>query len=350
MSMGVFVFWALLNSVQKGKFPWLACMLAGMATSVRIAGVFYCLPIVWMLLQNRFQWGRIKSFILGILIIIISWYLVYPAVWKSPWQSFIGILRYAGENPWPSPTILGGKWMIPGKVPAYYAFLWMVITLPLLYLPLIFAGIVLCIKQCKRILLLQPFLLFFITAVLYLIIQSPTLYNGWRHVYFLYIPLIVFLGLTIDLIINQYNRIKISFTYFIFPLMLVINLQHDFVYFNPLKNLWKPQSFSMDYWGISTRDALLKCNVNPWEKYHDCVMPIKVYAFTETVWLNKQILGKEAFNIQDVKSADSADFVLVLNREGKIDAYKFPVFATDIYMGDTLWKIYDRRSENLYRR
>jgi hypothetical protein len=106
----------------------------------------------------------------------------------------------------------------------------------------------------------------------------------------------------------------------------------------------------MDYWGISTRDALLKCNVNPWEKYHNCVAPVRVYAFTETVWLNKQILGKTALNIQEVKSADSADFVLVLNREGKLDHYQLPVFAKDVYNGDTLWMLYDRRSENIYSR
>jgi hypothetical protein len=77
---------------------------------------------------------------------------------------------------------------------------------------------------------------------------------------------------------------------------------------------------------------------------------VRVYAFTETVWLNKQILGNKALNIQEVKSADSADFVLVLNREGKLDHYKLPVFAKDVYDGDTLWVVYDRRSENRYNR
>lgn len=138
--------------------------------------------------------------------------------------------------------------------------------------------------------------------------------------------------------------------FLVFPLFLLIHLKHDFVYFNSIKNIWKPGSFSMDYWGISTRDAMLKCNVNPWEKHHDCVMPVRVYAFTETVWLNKQILGNKALNIQEVKSSDSADFVLVLNREGKLDHYKLPVFAKEVYGGDTLWVVYDRRSENRYSR
>ncbi|MFM7764403.1 MAG: hypothetical protein ACKO6I_01980 [Sphingomonadales bacterium] len=114
-------------------------------------------------------------------------------------------------------------------------------------------------------------------------------------------------------------------------------MKHDYVYFNSLKNIWKPGSFSMDYWGISTHKALEKCHVDSGTK--------KVYAFTETVWLNKYILADNVSrNIQYVSTADSADFVLVLNREGKLDSYNLPVFVTDIYQGDTLWKVYDRRS------
>ncbi len=345
LCMGVFVLWALSAAIQKGKFPWVACMLAGMASTVRIAGVFYFISVIWILLHYRFDVKRKYAVFMAICIFILSWYLVYPAVWKTPWESFIGILRYADENPWPSPTMLAGKLMMPGNVPAYYAFLWMLVTLPLIYIVLFFAGFYTSIKIFKKSLMVQYIIILFLITVAYLIIQKPTLYNGWRHVYFIYIPIVLLVGLYVDTIILKIDFKRIIAISVYLPVLLLYNMKHDYVYFNVVKNIWKPGSFSMDYWGVSARDALLKSNVHDWKKYHDCVSPIRIYAFTETIWLNKQILGDEGNNLKYVGSPDSADFVLVLNREGKLDSYKLPLFAKDVYKGDTLWKLYDRRSE-----
>ncbi len=346
LCMGVFVLWALSVSFYKGKFPWAACMVAGMASTVRIAGVFYFIPVLWVLLHYQFNIKRIYAFFLGIMVFIMSWYMVYPAVWKAPWDSFIGILRYADENPWPTPTILAGNWMMPGKVPAYYAFLWMLVTLPLVYIMVFFTGFYKAISKFRLSPIIQYLMILLSITLLYLIVQKPTLYNGWRHVYFLYIPFVLLGGVGVDSILNSIGYKRTLITLCFFPVFLLLNMKHDFVYFNVLKNIWKPGSFSMDYWGISTRDALLKSNVHDWKKYHDCVSPIRIYAFTETIWLNKQILGDEGNNLEYVGSPDSADFVLVLNREGKLDSYKLPLFAKDVYKGDTTWMLYDRRSLN----
>jgi len=268
---------------------------------------------------------------------VVSWYMVYPAVWKSPWDSFIGILRYAYENPWPSPTMLAGKLMIPGNMPAYYAFLWMLLTLPLIYIILFFAGIYKSLKLFKSSILIQYVIILFLITTIYLLIESPTLYNGWRHIYFIFIPIVFLMGVFVDSYISRIQFGNKIILFALLPVYLILNIQHDYVYFNSLKNIWKPGSFSMDYWGISTHKALEKCHVDSGTK--------KVYAFTETVWLNKYILADNVSrNIQYVSTADSADFVLVLNREGKLDSYNLPVFVTDIYQGDTLWKVYDRRS------
>jgi hypothetical protein len=337
LCMGVFVLWALSAAIQKGKFPWVACMLAGMASTVRIAGVFYFIPVIWILLHYRFNVKRMYAVFLAICIFILSWYLVYPAVWKTPWESFVGILRYADENPWPSPTMLAGKLMMPGNVPAYYAFLWMLVTLPLIYLILFFAGFYNSIKKFKQSPLVQCIVILFLITVAYLIIQKPTLYNGWRHVYFIYIPIVLLVGLYVDTLISKINFKKIIALSAYLPVLLLYNIKHDFVYFNSLKLLWKPGSFSMDYWGISTLGAL--------KKFDQDENPKKIYAFTETIWLNKQLMGSDAQNIKQVNTADSADYLLVLNREGKLDSYNLPVFYTEIYLGDTLWKLYDRRSE-----
>jgi hypothetical protein len=342
LCMGVFVLWALVIALQKQKFPWAACMLAGMASTVRIAGIFYFIPVLWILLHYRFNLNRIYALFSSIFIFILSWYLVYPAVWKSPWDSFIGIFRYVDLNPWPSPTVLAGELIKPGKVPAYYTFLWMLVTLPLIYIGLFFAGFYTSIKTFKKSPLVQYLIILFLMTVFYLIIQKPTLYNGWRHVYFIYMPIILMVGLLIDKIVSQIRLKKILAISVYLAFLLLYNIKHDFVYFNALKQLWKPGSFSMDYWGISTLHAL--------NKIKEDESPKKIYAFTETIWLNKQLMGGDAINIQHVNTVDSADFVLVLNREGKLDFYNLPLIDTDVYEGDTLWKLHDRRSENLYSR
>lgn len=336
LCMGVFVLWTLSVAIQTGKFPWAACMLAGMASTVRIAGVFYFIPVIWILLHYRLNIKRMYAVFMAVFIFIVSWYLVYPAVWKTPWESIIGILRYADENPWPSPTMLAGKLIIPGNVPAYYAFLWMLVTLPLMYIFLLFAGFYTSIKIFKKSPLVQYFIILFIITVAYLIVQKPTIYNGWRHVYFIYMPIVLMIGVFIDKVVSQTNFKKIFAIALYLTVLLLYNIKYDFVYFNSIKQLWKPGSFSMDYWGISTLGALNTLDQDENSK--------KIYAFTETIWLNKQLMGVDAKNIKQVTTPDSADYLLVLNREGKLDSYKLPVIDIDVYTGDTLWKLYDRRS------
>jgi len=337
LCMGVFVLWALAGSIQKVKFPWAACMLAGMASTVRLAGIFYFIPVLWILLHYKYDLKRIYALFLGVFIFLVSWYVTYPAVWKSPFGSFIGILRYINDNPWPSPTMLAGKLIPPVNVPAYYVFLWMLLTLPLVHIVLFLAGLYKSIKLFKGSVLIQYVIILFLITSLYLLVQRPTLYNGWRHVYFMFIPVVFIMGLFIDSYVSRIQLKNIVILFALLPVFLLFNIEHDYVYFNSLKKIWKPGSFSMDYWGISTRDALEKCHVDSQNK--------KVYTFTETIWLNKYIVAdKVSQNIQSVSTADSADLLLVLNREGKFDNYNLPVFATDIYQGDTLWRVYDRRS------
>jgi hypothetical protein len=151
------------------------------------------------------------------------------------------------------------------------------------------------------------------------------------------VPILLVGGVFVDLYSLRIGFKKILIISALIPVFLLFNIKHDYIYFNGLKQMWKPGSFSMDYWGISTLSAL--------KKFDQDENPKKIYAFTETVWLNKQLMGKDASCINQVNTADSADLVLVLNREGKLDSYNLPMIANDVYAGDTLWKIYDRRSE-----
>ena len=86
----------------------------------------------------------------------------------------------------------------------------------------------------------------------------PTLYDGWRHFYFLY-PSLVILGI---LAMNRFRLLGIVVAIDMIFVVLFIITAHPLenVYFNPIISFqsseWIRQNFELDYWGLSYRKGL----------------------------------------------------------------------------------------------
>ena len=112
---------------------------------------------------------------------------------------------------------------------------------------------------------LQDFIYYvlFITPILTVILLNSTLYNGWRHLYFVY-PCFLLISLKgLYLIDFNYFRnknwhLKIFVSLFLIhtAYVMIKDHPHQNVYFNfiPGKNI--QTKFELDYWGLSNKQAL----------------------------------------------------------------------------------------------
>ena len=98
---------------------------------------------------------------------------------------------------WFPSTLVAGQ-----HLPWHYIPVWMVITLPTLYSILIINGLIITIRQVfkpnslhlnkSNFLYDFYFLALGLVPLLIIIIIKSTLYGGWRHLYFIYPPLVWF--------------------------------------------------------------------------------------------------------------------------------------------------------------
>ena len=100
----------------------------------------------------------------------------------------------------------------------------------------------------------------FVLPVLMVIIKHSVVYDDWRHVYFIYPGLVVFIGYAL----MHIKPIKLSYAFAILiPVELLYTqlrlFPHQYVYFNtfiPKHEEYLRKQFEFDYWGVSNHEAL----------------------------------------------------------------------------------------------
>jgi len=174
-----------------------------------------------------------------------------------------------------------GDYLKTTKLPWYYSFVWIILTYPLIILIAFFFGFFLIFNRIfKRFLNIEKrkynrfdlwnnhnekFDLFIYSILFFsffLILKlNATLYDGWRHIYFVHFFIVYFaIYFFYNLIsfFKRFRRILFSILTIYFFILSYTNISyHPFqnIYFNFLiKN--PHEYFDIDYWGLSYKDAL----------------------------------------------------------------------------------------------
>ena len=109
------------------------------------------------------------------------------------------------------------------------------------------------------------FLICLIIPILVTILLGSTLYNGWRHLYFIY-PIIILFSLR-GLYFIKFNFFKKNIINFYLILsLLILNITYTTIkyhphqnnYFNILARNETHKNFDMDYWGLGNKQAIEK--------------------------------------------------------------------------------------------
>jgi hypothetical protein len=257
---------------------------SGLATDVRLLGVFVPLGVIFIIfLPVNFRHLNLPRIIISLIIFIssyiISTYLFWPWLWHDPINQIFNAFNNLSKFPVQPPKLYLGKSLQHGNIPWHYIPVWILITTPILYLIFGFYGLYnLFSKIYLKFFLLRSFtfskseiidlfiLGFFIVPIFIVIALKSTLYDGWRHMFFIYPPFIYFTIKGFSIFyksIRISNKIKLSLLFFCISNLIYtanwIRLSHPFqnAYFNLFAGINRTSNFDGDYWGLGIKSALL---------------------------------------------------------------------------------------------
>jgi len=259
-----------------------------MAINIRIGGLlliaylllFWVLKIISILVkekdikaENVKQIRKSFFYVLGIS--VLSYFmgmLFWPYGLTNPLSHpFEALTLMANYEAFDSYNLFDGKWIHRWEVPWYYIPKWIWITTPLfislsvLFVPLVFIkskNIFSSISKNYFVVIVFAFLF----PILYIIIKSSNVYDGWRHALFVYPPVVAicavmwtgFLKIISKNIYKLLSFIVLSFSIFQPAFWMYNNHPFESFYFSPLiggiNGAFK--KYEIDYYGTSIREAV----------------------------------------------------------------------------------------------
>lgn len=253
----------------------------GLALNTRLPALIVPLTTVlvfgWEFLRETPRRGRNLAMIAAYLPLSVLFTIpFFPYLWEDTFPRLVGAFSEMSDFEWDSHVLLFDDKISALDVPAYYIPAWIVITTPLLYLLFIFTGLYAVVARLLRN--LRSFRLWTtpdqlldftqlglaVGPILVVIILHSTLYNGWRHMHFVYPGFVFLLMLGFDHARAHWNRSRLVAGLFALGLLttafqLVRYHPHQYVYFNEaIHGGERMNRFDMDYWGVGFRQALLE--------------------------------------------------------------------------------------------
>ncbi len=209
--------------------------------------------------------------------------LFWPYLWEAPVANFLDAFGRLGQYQWNSDMLFMGSVIRPSSLPWYYIPVWIGVTTPILYLLLMLAGLFFIFRRIisslqKKRLYRSPdqfidlvWLATGLGPLFIVIVMGSNLYNGWRHMYFIYPSLmgIAAVGLVgvIRLLEKRINASSFLWSRYAIVGIIVLSLattayqmvkDHPWqqIYFNALAGGGDlMQQYDQDYWGLSFKAA-----------------------------------------------------------------------------------------------
>jgi hypothetical protein len=355
--------YCVLRWLEKGRveFLFLSALTIAIATNTRILGLMILLIafIFSIILTIQRKENVLLIVIKPILLVVltITFYVaITPFLWANPIGNMVEtITHFIQFDPWNSTHFFLGE-MITSSVPWFYIPVWMVVTIPILYLVLfaigvvsIVIGIVLRIRKREADLRFHElfFSFMFFGTLFGYITLSVTMYEGWRHAYILFIP---FLYIAVYGLYKAYMFAKEKHNYFRLGVIsvvmtclcvqlawMVVNHPYQYVYFNSLGKRIAEENFTLDYWEVSHLDMIRFLLDNDGSQ--------KIRAQLGESMVSMNMLTKDERNRITPTDIGSADFYLQDSRMGYMSRITPPGFSEL-----TSIKVDKMRISTLYKR
>ena len=263
-------------------------LVTALLINIRVTGIIV-LPLTAFFLSlfiaieahknhHRFAWFKVIKLV-GVytIVSVVFVYIFWPFLWENPIHNFTMAFSNMSKFRWDSYSYLMGEHIRSINTPWYYLPKWIAITTPLFYLMAFTASLILFFISMLRkrfAFFLQSenlyqcmVLSFLIIPLAVIIILNSTLYDSWRHVYFVY-PFLIVSVLYALVALADYSKkqawIIVLITLFLtgFELVkMIASHPYHYVYFNEIpekKRNQMVQQNDFDFWGVSFKQAYEK--------------------------------------------------------------------------------------------
>ena len=261
-------------------------LTSALCIDIRILGIILPLIIIVFYFLKNTNFSKNKVYILKpvlIFFILTPFFitLFWPYLWENPLENFISVFKSLSSFDEFVYNFYFGNYILAQNIPWHYPLVWMVISIPILYIFLFGIGFFsISYEFYKNLLKIEHdgknnfwkdnkelldliFYFIFLIPLLVVILLNSTLYDGWRHLYFLY-PSFLLIS------VSGLYKMKVSFfkkKLNIFYILIILlntptvfwmfkNHPYQYVYFNALAGKEFNTNFEMDYWGLTNTKAL----------------------------------------------------------------------------------------------
>lgn len=267
-SMALCVLWQGLRLMKKPAVSTalLFSFFGALAANTKVAGAaLWGLCALFVLLEQIVQKNlNLRVWMIGLLT-AVSFFAFYALLTPALWADPAAFVRYLVGNAlsfsrWQNSLLFRGTvfelWH--ESLPWYYLPYMVLATTPLWLLLLMAVGVA-CVL-CRRSL---PLVLTVLMAALplgFAVLTRTHVYNGWRHFYFVYGPLLALAAVGFHGLMQiRFRRLTAAL---LAACMLLTGvgmvLQHPYqqAYYQPLVQLRGTDYNELDYWNVSARNAL----------------------------------------------------------------------------------------------
>jgi hypothetical protein len=289
MSLSVFTIYFSIKSFSEPGFKniFFLSFFSVLATEVRILGIFFFLLyfiffIISCLEDKKYFNKNVKYIAVFIFSYVLLSYILWPYLWENPLNNFFTAFKFFSNFAfYDNQIFFMGEFISATNLPWYYIPVWIIVSTPVLYLLFFFISLIkysfvffqnfLNIKKTNNNKIWNSisqkqdlFLLLCFLGPLFAVISlNSTLYTGWRHLYFIYPPMIYFVALGIKYIIDFKKKIISYLVYFSILVMLTSNI-YNLIKFHPYQNVYfnfifeknANKLFEVDYWGLGNLETL----------------------------------------------------------------------------------------------
>lgn len=227
-----------------------------------IGGLIPVITVLVFLATKKKTKSNLFRLLFYVVCVALAIYAFWPVLWTDPFRIFEAISKMANFAFQTNlPTLYMGKFVSPFSLPWHYLPVWIGITLPLSYIALFILGVLHSMKQLIQKKLPHHFFIFALilfTPIISAIVLDSTLYDGWRHFYFIYPFIVIFMLQGLRSVPKPFYVFigleLLSVIYF-----MVAHHPYQHLYFNSLINKDMQavkQQYELDYWGLSYKEAL----------------------------------------------------------------------------------------------
>ncbi len=277
----------LIESRYKVRWIIISSVVFALTTTVRIVGIIFLLVVViYMVMEQVLPKSErykecmpIRTVMAEIIVMIVTYFGAFiffmPYIWGNPLRRTIETFTvFSKFEDWNSAIVFMGSVIDKTQLRWYYIPIWLLISLPLWYLILAAVTIIIGIARMSQKTYRSKKLStrffehkyvwwsasLFMIPWLGIVIRHSTIYNAWRHCYFMLPPIVIILLYAIRHIIAKSGNMK-KMIYVLIIAGLGIqtfwicrNHPYEMVYLNSIGSHYGAD-FDRDYWHMASLDA-----------------------------------------------------------------------------------------------